>query len=328
MWTQPNLVSDVAQARHHAAVRFRLVLAHPRRKLHDAAAGVQRRCTAAAAARPPLPMPMPMPLAPSAGCKPAARRPAHLMHACVLWSRSGLRNTLVRKGLSSQQAFGWQGGSWQLQLDPRRASEDRERLALLVELRTVLTQRESRGASPCGTRHVSSSNTTLCSASAPAVHLCDGDLSVGRSVVQAQTDKNFPSCLPSVPGQANGSLYSNLFCPVDPSKEPQGTLPDMQTAEAVLEMLRSRDWQSALPLFLAVGFHKPHIPFKFPAEYLQLIPPEEEIGLAPDPGVSVSRAFPSYTRSILTEMYLCHACSCEEIEDGNARAGWRRCVRR
>jgi hypothetical protein len=26
---------------------------------------------------------------------------------------------------------------------------------------------------------------------------------------------------------------------------------------------------------------------------------------------------------ILTEMYLCHAYSCHEIEDGNAWAGWR-----
>jgi hypothetical protein len=31
----------------------------------------------------------------------------------------------------------------------------------------------------------------------------------------------------------------------------------------------------------------------------------------------VSRAFPSYARSILTEIYLCHPCSCHEIEDGN-----------
>jgi hypothetical protein len=29
----------------------------------------------------------------------------------------------------------------------------------------------------------------------------------------------------------------------------------------------------------------------------------------------VSRAFPSCTRSILTEIYLCHACSDHEIED-------------
>jgi hypothetical protein len=31
----------------------------------------------------------------------------------------------------------------------------------------------------------------------------------------------------------------------------------------------------------------------------------------------VSRAFPSCTWSILAEIYLCHACSHHEIEDGN-----------
>ena len=36
---------------------------------------------------------------------------------------------------------------------------------------------------------------------------------------------------------------------------------------------------------------------------------------------AVSRAFPSWKQSILTEIYLCHACSDHEIEDGNARAG-------
>jgi hypothetical protein len=37
---------------------------------------------------------------------------------------------------------------------------------------------------------------------------------------------------------------------------------------------------------------------------------------------TVSRAFPSCPRSILAEMYLWHACSCHEIEDGNSRTGW------
>jgi hypothetical protein len=42
----------------------------------------------------------------------------------------------------------------------------------------------------------------------------------------------------------------------------------------------------------------------------------------------VSWAFPSCTRSILTEIYICHACSCQEIEDGNAaRAGDERVLR-
>jgi hypothetical protein len=31
----------------------------------------------------------------------------------------------------------------------------------------------------------------------------------------------------------------------------------------------------------------------------------------------VSRPFPSWNRPILTEIYLCHACSYHEIEDGN-----------
>jgi hypothetical protein len=36
---------------------------------------------------------------------------------------------------------------------------------------------------------------------------------------------------------------------------------------------------------------------------------------------AVSQAFPCYTLCISTEIYLCHACSHHEIEDGNARAG-------
>eukprot|EP01047_Picozoa_sp_COSAG01_P103395 COSAG01_NODE_32865_length_574_cov_0.665263_1_plen_128_part_10 len=35
----------------------------------------------------------------------------------------------------------------------------------------------------------------------------------------------------------------------------------------------------------------------------------------------VSRAFPFRNRSIVTEIYLCRACSSHEIEDGNARTG-------
>ena len=33
------------------------------------------------------------------------------------------------------------------------------------------------------------------------------------------------------------------------------------------------------------------------------------------------RAFPSFLWSILTDIYLCHACSCHDIEDGNAWTG-------
>jgi hypothetical protein len=47
-------------------------------------------------------------------------------------------------------------------------------------------------------------------------------------------------------------------------------------------------------------------------------PPREEPAPAPEP---VSRAFPSWNRSILTEIYLCHVCSYHEVEDRNGRAG-------
>jgi hypothetical protein len=33
-------------------------------------------------------------------------------------------------------------------------------------------------------------------------------------------------------------------------------------------------------------------------------------------GGAVSGAFPSWKRSMSTEIYLCHACSCHEVEDG------------
>jgi hypothetical protein len=36
---------------------------------------------------------------------------------------------------------------------------------------------------------------------------------------------------------------------------------------------------------------------------------------------AVSRPFPSWNRSISTEIYLCHACSDHESKDGNARTG-------
>jgi hypothetical protein len=68
-------------------------------------------------------------------------------------------------------------------------------------------------------------------------------------------DKNSPSCGPSIPQQQAGRLYSNMFCPVDPAKEPLGTLPDMQTAAEVLDLLSTRHGcATCKPLFAAVGF--------------------------------------------------------------------------
>lgn len=72
----------------------------------------------------------------------------------------------------------------------------------------------------------------------------------------------------------NGIRARNLMCPVRIIEQPQATLPDLQSLDAAIEFLHARDMKavnnSLLPFFLAVGFHKPHIPFKYPQEYLSM----------------------------------------------------------
>ncbi|KAL0973966.1 hypothetical protein UPYG_G00213620 [Umbra pygmaea] len=80
---------------------------------------------------------------------------------------------------------------------------------------------------------------------------------------------------------SDGKLHANLLCSVNVSETPLGTLPDMESTEEAIRLLKStRD--SDKHFFLAVGFHKPHIPFRIPQEFLKLYP-LEEMTLAPDP---------------------------------------------
>ncbi|KAJ8015209.1 hypothetical protein DPEC_G00023760 [Dallia pectoralis] len=82
---------------------------------------------------------------------------------------------------------------------------------------------------------------------------------------------------------SDGKLHANLLCSVNVSETPLGTLPDMESAEEAIRLLKStRD--SDERFFLAVGFHKPHIPFRIPQEFLQLYP-LDAMTLAPDPDV-------------------------------------------
>ncbi|XP_073399696.1 iduronate 2-sulfatase [Dendrobates tinctorius] len=96
----------------------------------------------------------------------------------------------------------------------------------------------------------------------------------------------------------DGQLHANLVCPVDVSKVPEGTLPDIQSTEEAIRLLKTVHQQNAL-FFLAVGYHKPHIPFRFPKEFLKLYP-IENISLAPDP--DIPRNLPSVAYNPWTDI--------------------------
>ncbi|RVE43119.1 hypothetical protein evm_012235 [Chilo suppressalis] len=60
-------------------------------------------------------------------------------------------------------------------------------------------------------------------------------------------------------------LESDLICPVIIKEQPGQTLPDLQSLKYALNILRQKHNK---PFLLAVGFHKPHLPLKFPRKYL------------------------------------------------------------
>lgn len=66
-----------------------------------------------------------------------------------------------------------------------------------------------------------------------------------------------------------GTLQKNVYCPVNVKYQPESTLPDIQSIEKAKQFLLNQS-DSTEPFFLAIGFHKPHIPFRFPTKYLKL----------------------------------------------------------
>ncbi|XP_077518456.1 iduronate 2-sulfatase [Amblyomma americanum] len=84
----------------------------------------------------------------------------------------------------------------------------------------------------------------------------------------------------------SGTPQANLLCAVNVSTQPMQTLPDLQNVKTATKFLRNwssrrANGEAQTPFFLAVGFYKPHIPFRIPEEYLDLYP-IEKIKLPPD----------------------------------------------
>ena len=73
--------------------------------------------------------------------------------------------------------------------------------------------------------------------------------------------------------------------PVDPATEAAHPLPDNQTANYAIETLATLEEEFAAgdtrPFFLAVGFHKPHLPFVASEQFFDLYP-ESVVQLPPD----------------------------------------------
>ena len=70
---------------------------------------------------------------------------------------------------------------------------------------------------------------------------------------------------------ADGQLHMDAVCPVTVSEMPGGSLPDIQSSDFAVQFLHNRTTRPDEPFFLAVGFHKPHLPLKYPKEYLGII---------------------------------------------------------
>ncbi|XP_069704069.1 iduronate 2-sulfatase isoform X2 [Periplaneta americana] len=72
--------------------------------------------------------------------------------------------------------------------------------------------------------------------------------------------------------QPDGSFGRDIVCPVEVEYQPGQSLPDLQSLEEARKFLQKHSSTSSKPFFLAVGFHKPHIPLKYPTKYRDLHP--------------------------------------------------------
>ncbi|XP_039963589.1 iduronate 2-sulfatase isoform X1 [Bactrocera neohumeralis] len=82
-------------------------------------------------------------------------------------------------------------------------------------------------------------------------------------VFRPQSEKymNSPVC-----PDAGGVLRKNLICPVHLQTQPLKTLPDIESIAEAIRFVGA--YKRRRPFFLAVGFHKPHINFRFPQQFI------------------------------------------------------------
>jgi len=67
--------------------------------------------------------------------------------------------------------------------------------------------------------------------------------------------------------EAGGKKGHNAVCPVDLKTVPGGSLPDIQNSDFSIQFLHNRSVDGQ-PFFLGMGYHRPHLPFAYPKEYL------------------------------------------------------------
>jgi iduronate 2-sulfatase len=109
-------------------------------------------------------------------------------------------------------------------------------------------------------------------------HSDDYPISWSAPAFHGSTEKyKFSPVCPSM----DGKLHTNIVCPIDIETQPEKTLPDLQSTQFAINFIENYNLTSGVPFFLSVGFNKPHIPLKYPKQYLDLYP-LSRINLAPN----------------------------------------------